>query len=438
MFEQLQKAKEAASQAPRNAKIQCVTRHLRTREHFAKHYFPKLLSFGLIHHGDPKLQLGERYKKRWAALYIDSTGKSPQELHRKVEENIETLKLLFEEDLFTDNKTFSEYQKHGFRTKWEMINWTLFVDGCALLHILEHAKLDPTQKMNLKVDQLVLVMQDVLLLENQLPFLLLNLLWRDTDKKLMKTMQEFLHCHHWATKDEDKVKLEEEFPTHLLDLQRSIILYEPKEEKNKGKHNVPNKNTGKGRKTPTEDMITYRNIKELKAAGIGFKSSKTRRPRDVSFHYGVFHSTLMLPEIVVDDTIAATVLNLIAYEMCPDFENDYGISSYVTFLDSLIDHPDDVKELRSEKILLNSLGSDEEVANLFNTLSTDLVPNMAQYADVRGDIERHYKDKGRTWVALAYTKYFSNPWAIIAFNAAIVGLVLTFVQTWYAIYPAKP
>lgn len=180
-----------------------------------------------------------------------------------------------------------------------------------------------------------------------------------------------------------------------------------------------------------------RNIKELKAAGIEFMSSKTRRPKDISFSLGWFHSTLKLPEIVVDDTTAATVLNLIAYEMCPDFQNDYGICSYVSFLDSLIDHPDDVKALRSERILLNSLGSDEEVAELFNTLSTDLVPDMGKYADLRNQIEKHYKNKLRTWLALGCSTYFSNPWAIIAFHAAVVGLVLTFVQTWYAIRPPK-
>ena len=180
-----------------------------------------------------------------------------------------------------------------------------------------------------------------------------------------------------------------------------------------------------------------RNIKELKVAGIVLKSSKTRSPKDISFSFGWFYSTLKLPEIVVDDTTTTTVLNLIAYEMCPDFQNDYGIRSYVSFLDSLIDHPDDVKALRSKQILLNSLGSDEEVANLFNTLSTDLVPDMRKYVSLRNQIEMHYNDKGRTWLTLGWKTYYSTPWAIIAFHAAIVGLLLTFVQTWYAIHPPK-
>lgn len=182
-------------------------------------------------------------------------------------------------------------------------------------------------------------------------------------------------------------------------------------------------------------MMTYRNIQDLRAVGIKLKSSETRRPTDVHFTEGWFAAELTLPEIVVDDTTAATFLNLIGYEMCPDFKNDYGICSFAVFMDSLIDHPEDVKELRSEGILLNSLGSDEEVAMLFNTISNDLVPNSETYFDVRAKIHEHYCNKWKTWIALGYHTYFSNPWAIIGFLAAFIVVALTLVQTWFTIYP---
>ncbi|KAK7380692.1 hypothetical protein VNO78_33207 [Psophocarpus tetragonolobus] len=406
----------------------------------------------------------------WASTYIQSissthnnSGQTLLHLFKAIVDNFATLKPLFEEELFTNNKSFSNYQEQGFRTMEEKICWMLFVDGCALLHILQHAKLDPRHEMNIKIDQLVLVMLDVLLLENQLPFALLKLLWRKEEKELIEAMKEFLKCHHWATDDGNNyVKIEIKTPpTHLLDLQRSIILYR---DNNNKKNETPNYFTlptelwdwlvhkmkrlaqlctRKSDLTQTDPiaqpdpMVTYRNIMELKEAGIYLSSTKTRRPADISFSYGWICSELKLPEIIVDDTTAATVLNLIAYEMCPDFENDYGICSYVSFLDSLIDHPNDVKALRSKQILLNSLGSDEEVATLFNTLSTDLVPDMRIYKNVRAKIEKHYSDKGRTWLALLYHTYFSNPWAIIAFHAAVVVLALAFIQTWYAINPPK-
>ncbi|MBA0860120.1 hypothetical protein Goshw_014218, partial [Gossypium schwendimanii] len=48
----------------------------------------------------------------------------------------------------------------------------------------------------------------------------------------------------------------------------------------------------------------------------------------------------------------------------------------ICFLDSLIDEAEDVKDLRDAGILYNGLGSDEEVAKLFNKMNTDLVPRV--------------------------------------------------------------
>ena len=79
---------------------------------------------------------------------------------------------------------------------------------------------------------------------------------------------------------------------------------------------------------------------------------------------------LWLPPITVDDSTRPVFLNLIAYEMCLDFQNDFAITSYVSFLDSLIDEPSDVKLLRNAGILYNYLGSDDEVAQVFNEIGT--------------------------------------------------------------------
>ena len=93
--------------------------------------------------------------------------------------------------------------------------------------------------------------------------------------------------------------------------------------------------------------------------------------------------------------------------MCPDFENDYGICSYVAFMDSLIEYPEDVKVLRSKGILVNSLGSDEELVNFFKIISTDVVPNRETYYEVRCTIHEYYCNKCQTWIALSFHTYFS-------------------------------
>ncbi|KAH1076780.1 hypothetical protein GLYMA_19G074300v4 [Glycine max] len=460
-FEQLEKAKQIAQNSV--PKIQRVPHHLRDRENFAKHYLPRLVSIGPIHHGAEKLQLGEKYKLMWAAMYLERTKQDAQTLYQKIASNIEQLKDLFAEDVIRD---FPDDEK----LSW---SWMLFVDGCSLLQILEKGELQDPKEMNVKVDQLVLVWQDVLLLENQLPYHVLKLLSdHEDDAKLVKSMNEFLKCHHLSpelrskkqdignsmTKDEHraldeegytsvyvknedilhgehKIEISQESPIHLLDQLRRYVLDDPhKKQKNEtGNVKKEDQNTNEDL-----DMTTYRNIQELRAAGIKLKRDKSRRRlRDVSFSYRwmCLCAELTLPQITVDDTTTPTFLNLIAYEMCPDFKNNFEICSFVVFMDSLIDHPEDVKELRAAKVLHNALGSDEDVAKLFNTISADLVPDMESYLHVRRQIEKHYRSKYRTWIALGYHTYFSNPWAVIAFHAALVVLVLTFIQTWFTIHP---
>ncbi|GAU32322.1 hypothetical protein TSUD_43640 [Trifolium subterraneum] len=476
-FVELQKAE----QTPRNSrpKIQRVAEHLRNRTLFEKHYSPKLVSIGPIHHDNANLKLGEKYKLMWATKYIQNTAHIPQDLHKKIADNIDELKGHFADDVLT----LTGESLKGFRSLEEKLSWMLFVDGCSLLYILDKVELDNPEPMNIKVDQLVLVVMDVLLLENQLPYLVLKLLCKDENEtELIKTMKKFLKCHHWATPEDNKrssrwwsciqencfpnikvqqeersahkknscflntkttehiVKLtndhsQSESPTHLLDLQRKIILTKS-DSKTKG-NEANGKNQDQKYSKETVKMMTYKNIQDLRAAGIKLKSSMTRRPTDINFSEGWFFAKLTLPEIVVDDTTITTFLNLIAYEMCPDFENDHGICSFVAFMDSLIDHPEDVKELRSKEILLNSLGSDEEVANLFNIISANLVPNTNTYIEVRSKIHKHYRNTCKKWIALGIRTYLNNPWTFIAFLAAFIALALTSVQTWFAIKPAS-
>jgi len=227
-FARLQNALER-SEVGLNPKIQRVAHSLvgDGTMHYEKYFSPKLMSLGPIHYGAPKLQLGEQYKQMWAAMFLSSTNQIRQLLHRKIAENVELLKQLFAPHLFTGNHLFSNYSDQGFHDMDEMISWTLFVDGCALLRILEHADVYQPEKMNVKVEQLILAAQDVLLLENQLPYALLKLLWRGTTEvELIQTMKQFVCYDNWAAVDPREVHMEFPPPAHLLHLHRSIILYD--------------------------------------------------------------------------------------------------------------------------------------------------------------------------------------------------------------------
>jgi hypothetical protein len=218
---------------------------------------------------------------------------------------------------------------------------------------------------------------------------------------------------------------------HLLHFCRTIILTQSPSKPKSNEANNMNLDHERGIAN-----FTYRNVQDLRAAGIKFESSGTRNPLDINYSEGWFAGKLFLPEIVVNHMTAAFFHNLIAYEMCPDFKNDYEICSFASFMDRIIDYPEDVKELRSKGILINRLGSDEEVANFFNILCTDLVEGKI-YNEVNKNIEKHYKNKFKTCIAQGIHGSFSSIWTTIGFLAAFIALALTFTQTWFAVHPAS-
>ncbi len=89
--------------------------------------------------------------------------------------------------------------------------------------------------------------------------------------------------------------------------------------------------------------------------------------------------------------------------------------------------------LRKARILFNYLGSDEEVAQLFNGIGTDLVPNSEIYEDVRSKIQDYYKKKWKTWISEVLHTRFNSPWTIMAFLAALFIVLATGAQTVYSV-----
>lgn len=111
---------------------------------------------------------------------------------------------------------------------------------------------------------------------------------------------------------------------------------------------------------------SFRNVQEVNAARIHVTPSNYSFLGDTSFVSHCFAGFLSLPPISVDDSTGPKWMNLIAHKMCPDFQNDFGVTSCIGFLDALIDHANDVKKPRSAGALYNFLGSEREVAHLFN------------------------------------------------------------------------
>ncbi|MED6149683.1 hypothetical protein PIB30_064844, partial [Stylosanthes scabra] len=113
-----------------------------------------------------------------------------------------------------------------------------------------------------------------------------------------------------------------------------------------------------------------------------------------------------------------------------DCSND--ITSYVIFMDNLINSPADVGYLHYCGIIEHWLGSDAEVADMFNRLCQDVaIDNDNNYLSALSkEVHEYYKKRWNTWCATLR----HNHLAITSLLAGVVLLLLTFAQTFYTIH----
>lgn len=103
-------------------------------------------------------------------------------------------------------------------------------------------------------------------------------------------------------------------------------------------------------------------------------------------------------------------------------------------MDSLINTPKDVALLKQADIIEHVLGSDEDVALLFNKLCKGITWDFKNSypGEVYKEVILHTQKRWPKWRAKLMPDYFSNPWAILSLIAAVVMLNLTFLQTDFA------
>ncbi|KAG7958821.1 hypothetical protein I3843_10G037800 [Carya illinoinensis] len=414
---------ENGDRMSKTPKIQKVIFLLRDHKEFVKYYEPRVVSLGPIHHGKEKYQLAETFKRNLAKLFVARSYKTIEEICEAIDGRIKELRECFEEKV---TKMYNDVD----------LAWILVIDGCAILQYIDLFINDKFKDFGIKNDSVAFCQQDLFLLENQVPYRLLELLMSSSPgpvgEGLRNSVKEFIkRNHHTVLMDkspDSESGKQRENPTHLLDLLRSSLL-------GNGKENEKTEGARASKRNPqrSSDWQSCRTVQEIKAAGIHVKRSEANSLRNISFSEKLINGVLSLPPLIVDDSTGPMLLNLIAYEMCLDFDNDFGITSYVSFLDSLIDEANDVKKLRKAHVLLNLLGSDEEVAKLFNEIGTDLVPDLDEHNHVRTQIQDYYDKKCGKWLGEFVHTHFRSPWTLLAFLGALLALALSATQTWYTV-----
>ncbi|KAL7177194.1 hypothetical protein ACSBR2_030515 [Camellia fascicularis] len=131
---------------------------------------------------------------------------------------------------------------------------------------------------------------------------------------------------------------------------------------------------------------------------------------------------MKIPPLTIEDRTKSFFRNLIAYgQYCPDNQLTY-ITSYVGFMDCLIDSPKEVEILSRRGIIDNWLGDNEVVSTIFNKINDAVTGPTShfQYADIVNRVNIHYGKHRNRWMAKLNRNYLNSPWAFISILAALV------------------
>ncbi|KAI6670698.1 hypothetical protein NL676_005583 [Syzygium grande] len=256
-------------------------------------YQPLAVSFGPYHYGQKHLYPMEEHKQRALLHFLKRSGKP-------LERFLESLRVV-EEDLMASYEALAPEWKEGSgegtASKFLQL---MIIDGCFMLEILrttteevnDYAPNDPIFSNHGQLYVHPDIKRDMLLLENQLPMLVLDQL-----VAVCGGMKEdnyinslILNFHFPSANNPTMGKC-----LHVLDVYRKSMLMETKK-KDKGKNEY------------SEELIL--SATELHEHGVQFEVNDTKSLMNVSFASGV----LRLPKFLVDDNTESIFLNLIAFE----------------------------------------------------------------------------------------------------------------------------
>ncbi|KAB1213067.1 hypothetical protein CJ030_MR5G004110 [Morella rubra] len=397
------------------------------RKHMEKVFVPVVVSIGPFHRpGNKRLEAMEKTKligpfdhpgnKRLEAMEKTKLWYLHGLLSRAPTERT-TLEYFVQEIGSMEQHCRESYAEEIHLSKEEFIEM-MVVDGCFIIEFLRKYlkmgpvpdKEDPVFNMSWMPWQIGV---DLLLLENQLPWCVLDCLFNSTKSKKVDHRSVLDLIVNWLSKSRGTSLGNVPGDTenkHLLDCYRNRLA---------GSYQAHHVSSAKW------DLIP--SATELQQAGIRFEVGDKRKKLDVTFKSGV----MKIPSISIQEYTESDFRNIIAYEQC-DLRRDLKVTSYVVLLDNLINTSKDVDLLRRQKILQISQ-SNEDVANYLNRLYQDVYIDDFLYKDLYVDVNKYYEQTWNRWRTILKRDYFNTPWMAMSVIAAIFILSFTFLQTFYSV-----
>ncbi|XP_049387640.1 UPF0481 protein At3g47200-like [Solanum stenotomum] len=370
-------------------------------------YTPMLISIGPYHKKKPQLGSMEKYKLLYLQRYLRRT----HELN--VESCISKLEKI-------KNASVKCYNDNLATDIVEKFSEMLLLDGCFVVEFIredykKEAKEDDIIKLKWMKNQ---VCRDMLLLENQLPFFVLVILYSMTvhpnEENFLYMVRETLLDTFPKAKfiPKSEIQVITEPFDHLLDVVHMLCRPSAK----KGEQNMNDSTQNQCCKIsfcgnrlqlskeipesldfwqcyhiPTAKELFDSGVSFLKIGSVEEKEEDKTSLFDITFEKGL----MKIPCFAIEDTMETFMRNMIAFEQHTS----------------------------------KDIGDDKQVADIFKKLSNGVAMINFYYNEECSKLIQHCEKPWSQMKASLKHNYFQSPWAGASTVAAITLLVLTVIQT---------
>ncbi|CAJ1973734.1 unnamed protein product [Sphenostylis stenocarpa] len=379
-------------------------------------YTPKVVSIGPFHHNRPRLQNMERYKLIYCKAFLERSHTSLVSWIRYIEGVEPKVRCCYSEAL--------EF------TKEELVR-IIFLDCGFIFELFWRTYYDEWSGKNdtflLKPWLTTSIRIDLLLLENQLPFFVLENLFNlsyasGPDAAANKKIPSFLDFtfDYFIYYNKSNLKSQNISIKHFTDLIRIFHLPYPLHM----------------RRESDESTMHLPSATELSEAGVKFKvNAQSNSLLDLRFSGRV----LEIPQLKVEDWTECLFRNMVALEQCHYPAQSY-FTDYVAILDFLVNTSRDVDLLVRKRVLVNWLGDSGSVAHMFNGLWKNIthVNFSSHYFYICNDLNAFCRNPLHKLNSTLRRDYFNTPWQTAVSIAGIVLLILSLVQTVCSIMQVMP
>ncbi|KAL6598082.1 hypothetical protein ACP70R_046503 [Stipagrostis hirtigluma subsp. patula] len=371
-------------------------------------YQPRMVSIGPYYNGDAALRAMEDHKWRY--------------LHDLLNRNVQvTSSLLIQEMQSLEARAFACYSERPELNSDDFVQM-LLLDGC---FILEFFFKWHTKKPDALCDVgwgTTLITTDLLLLENQIPFFIIERLYdviagaQGGRENLVTLLLEYIGDKEPIARPSGTEEI-----NHLLHLY--YVSFMPQ-----WSPHVPAFKEAETRVIPRAT--------EMSEAGVTFVMRRSDHDMfAVKFDSGVME----IPVVEVDDMKRPLLVNLIAFEQSRGEEKPRVLTSYVALMSMLARTKEDVELLRRHGILVNLLANDEAAAQFFSHLGDGTAMSYDQqvFAGLYKDVQRYCDSWWPRNRALLIRDYFGSPWSVISIIVAGLVVALTATQTYFTVFPRQ-